>query len=48
MLLPAVIMERTSEPVSQPQLNVVLLRVAMIMASLHSNEILTKTVFNNQ
>jgi hypothetical protein len=31
------IMDSTSEPVSQPQLNVVLIRVALVMVSLHSN-----------
>ena len=31
------IMDSTSEPVSQPQLNVVLIRIALFMVSLHSN-----------
>jgi len=37
------IMDSTSELISQPQLNVVLLRVALVMMSVHSNETLTKT-----
>jgi hypothetical protein len=36
------IMVWTSEPVSQPQLNVVFKRVALVMVSLHSSETLTK------
>jgi hypothetical protein len=39
------IMDGTSEPISQPQLNVILLRVALIMVSLHSSKTLPKTVF---
>ena len=36
-MLPALmIMDRTSEPVSQTQLNVVLIRVALVMVSVHS------------
>jgi hypothetical protein len=31
------------EPVSQPQLNAVLIRVALVMVSLHSSKTLTKT-----
>ena len=31
------------EPVSQPQLNAVLIRVALVMASDHSSETLSKT-----
>ena len=31
------------ESISQPQLNVVLIRVALVMASVHSSKILTKT-----
>jgi hypothetical protein len=31
------IMDRTSEPVDQPQLNVVLIRVALVMVSLYGN-----------
>jgi hypothetical protein len=37
------IMDRTSEPVSQPQLNVVLVRLALVMVSVHSSKTLTKT-----
>jgi hypothetical protein len=37
------IMYWTSELVSQPQLNVVLIRVALVVVSVHSNETLTKT-----
>jgi hypothetical protein len=40
------IMNRTSEPVSQPQLNVVLSRVALVMVSVHSSKTLTKKLFN--
>jgi hypothetical protein len=36
--------ELTSGPVSQPQLNVVLIRVALVMISVHSSSTLTKTV----
>ena len=36
-------MERTSEPVSQTQLNVVLLRLALVMVSVHSSKTLIKT-----
>jgi hypothetical protein len=35
-----VIMDWTSEPVSQPQLNVVLSRVALVMVSAHSHKTL--------
>ena len=35
---------RTSEPVSQPQLNVVLIRVALVMVSVHSSKTLTEIV----
>jgi hypothetical protein len=38
------IMDGTSEPVSQPQLNVVLIRVALVMVSVHRDKTLTKTV----
>jgi hypothetical protein len=38
------IMDLTSEPVSQPQLNVVFIRLALVMVSVHSNKTLTKTV----
>ena len=38
------IMDRTSDPISQPQLNVVLIRVAMVMVSVHNNKTLTKTI----
>jgi hypothetical protein len=37
------IMDRTSEPVSQPQLNVVFMRFALVMVSVHSSKTLTKT-----
>ena len=33
----------TSEPVRQPQLNVVLIRVALVMVAVYSSETLTKT-----
>ena len=33
------IMDWTTEPVSQPQLNVVFIRVALVVVSLHSNGI---------
>ena len=36
-------MDRTSEPVSQPQLNVVLKRLALVMVSVHNSKTLTKT-----
>ena len=32
------IMDWTSEPVSQPQLNVVLIRLALVMVSVHSTK----------
>jgi hypothetical protein len=38
------IMDLTSEPVSQPQLNVVFIRLALVMVSVHSSKTLTKTV----
>jgi hypothetical protein len=38
-----IIMDRTSEPVSQPQLNVVLIRVVWVMVSVHCSKTLTKT-----
>ena len=38
------IMDLTSEPVSQPELNVVLIRVALVMVSVHSSKTLTKTL----
>jgi hypothetical protein len=37
------IMDGTSESVSQPQLNVVLMRVALVMVSVQSSKSLTKT-----
>ena len=37
------LLDRTSEPVSQRQLNVVLVRVALVMVFVHSNKTLTKT-----
>ena len=40
-----VVMDSTSEPVSQPQLNVVLIRVALVMVSLHSNKTLRCLLF---
>jgi hypothetical protein len=36
----------TSEPVSQPQLNVVFVRLALVMVSVHSSKTLTKTLSN--
>jgi hypothetical protein len=41
-------MNWTSEPVSQPQLNVVLIRVALVMVSAHSSKALTKTRAQSQ
>ena len=35
------IMDLTSEPVSQDQLNVVLIRIVLVMVSIHSSKILT-------
>jgi hypothetical protein len=37
------IMDWTSEPVSQPQLNVILIRLALVMVSVHRSKTLTKT-----
>ena len=37
------IMDLTSEPVSQPQLNVVFIRLALVMVSVHSIKTLIKT-----
>jgi hypothetical protein len=37
------IMDSTSEPVSQSQLNVVLIRVVLVMVSLHDSKTLTLT-----
>jgi hypothetical protein len=37
------IMDLTSEPVSQAQLNVVLVRVALVIVFVHSSKTLTKT-----
>jgi hypothetical protein len=37
------IMDRTSEPVNQTQLNVVLISVAVIFVSVHSSKTLAKT-----
>jgi hypothetical protein len=42
-VLSLMIMDWTSEPVSQPQFNVVLIRVALLMVSAHSCKTLTKT-----
>jgi hypothetical protein len=39
-------MDGTSEPVSQPQLNVVFIRLALVMVSVHSSKTLTKTLYN--
>jgi hypothetical protein len=36
-------MDWTSEPVSQPQLNVVLIEIALVMVYAHSTKTLTKT-----
>ena len=41
------IMDCTPEPVNQPQLSVVLIRVALVLVSVHSSKTLTKTVMNN-
>jgi hypothetical protein len=38
------IIDQASEPVSQPQLDVVLIRVALVMVSVHSSKNLTKAV----
>jgi len=38
-----IIMDCTFEPVSQPQLGVILVRVVLVMVSVHSNETLSKT-----
>ena len=35
-------MDETSEPVSQPQLNVVLIRIALVMVSVHRSKPLVK------
>jgi hypothetical protein len=43
MLSSMMIMDCTSETVSQPQLNVLYIRVALVMVSLHINKTLTKT-----
>jgi hypothetical protein len=40
------IMDWIFETVSQPQLNAVLIRVALVMVSLHSSKILTKTLYH--
>ena len=40
------IMDCISEPVSQPQLNV-LIRIALVMVSVHSSKTLTKTLRND-
>ena len=40
-------MDRTSEPVSQAQLNVALIRLALVMVSVHSSKTLTKTPSKN-
>jgi hypothetical protein len=37
-----------SEPVNQPQLNVVLIRVAMVTVSVHNSKTLTKTEFGTR
>jgi hypothetical protein len=36
------IMDLTSEPVNQPKLNVVFIRLALVMVSVHSSKTLTK------
>jgi hypothetical protein len=41
-------MDWNSEPVNQPQLNVVLIRVALVMVSLHSSKTLTKTEYEDR
>ena len=35
----------SSEPVSQPQLNIVLIRLALVVVSVHSSKTLTKTIY---
>jgi hypothetical protein len=41
------IIDSTFESVSLTQLNVVLIRVALVLVSVHSSKTLTKTVMNN-
>jgi hypothetical protein len=36
------IMDKTSEPVNQPQITVVLIRFALVMVSVHSSKTLSK------
>jgi hypothetical protein len=43
MLSTIMIVDWVSEPVSQTQFNVVLIRVALVMVSVHSSKTLTKT-----
>ena len=38
------IMDQTSEPINQPQLNVDFISVALVMVSVHSSKTLTKTM----
>jgi hypothetical protein len=40
------IIDGACEPVSQPQLNVVLIRVALVTVSVHSSKALTKTAWH--
>jgi hypothetical protein len=42
MLSIMMIMDETSETISQPQLNVLCIRVVLVMASLHNDKTLTK------
>lgn len=43
--LPAVMtMVETTEPISQPQVNVVLIKVALVVVSVHSSRTLTNTI----
>jgi hypothetical protein len=43
-----IIKDLTSEPVSQPQLNVVFIRLALVMVSVHRSKTLTKTPINKK
>jgi hypothetical protein len=42
------ILDWTSKPVSQPQLNVVLIRVVLFMMSVHSSKTVTQTAHRSQ
>ena len=47
-VLSLMILDWTSEPVNQPQLNVVLIRVASVVVSVHSSKNLTKSLCTGQ